>query len=247
MTVEIANTPAPLAKFDFRTQQIRERVAPENAAIYDRIVEKIDAKRVADLQLEWSDAVHDNPLSGFAKYLDLAFWIAEKIERLRKLGINESQKLRILDLGCGAGHFLAVCDAMGHRAVGFDAPMQICSQIAMILEVERHEKLINSREPLGADWGKFDLITAFAVKFDSKGRNQKGWEYWSIDDWQFFLDDIIINHLEMSGRIHLQLNKQLINGVRVTADEVFDYFESRGASVNRKRGTADISAEKLLS
>src|SRR5262245_42679178 len=53
----------------------------------------------------------------FIKYFDVARFVRVNVERARRLGLDKCRGRRILDVGCGFGYFMRVCDYYGHSVV----------------------------------------------------------------------------------------------------------------------------------
>ena len=72
----------------------------------------------------------------YSKYFDLDYWFRYHWRHAKTLGLDQSEKQqRVLDLGCGAGIFLYVCQRMGHPGVGLDIEMPMYQQMAKVLGV----------------------------------------------------------------------------------------------------------------
>jgi len=55
-----------------------------------------------------------------SKYARVGPWLKTNIERAQDLQLHRSSPKEILDLGCGGGFFLYVCQQLGHRGLGLD-------------------------------------------------------------------------------------------------------------------------------
>lgn len=89
-------------------------------------------------------------------------------EFLRHSRLAESLNLdcesrRILDVGCGFGFFVSICDCMGHTVVGLDRDEPIIrrGQEAVWKGGPWVTHEITPALPLPADIGQFDLVTVF--------------------------------------------------------------------------------------
>ena len=240
--------PAPLTKFDQRVREIGSELNPERRKIFDKVMENVDTEQLAELQQLYADRISDNPFAGFTKYLDLPFWVADKIDRAQTLGLHTSGG-RLLDLGTGAGHFLAVCTALGHECIGLDVENKISASLARALNVDRRVLPIMPQIPLPEELGQFDCVTAFAIKFDMIGTDDNGAGiYWTKEDWSYLLRDLTEDRMQLPGLIHLQLNSRLTaSGKRESFSEVLSWFEAIGASVNSSRSEISLRAKESLS
>ena len=77
------------------------------------------------------------------------------------------------------------------------------AEITSLLGVRRVIQRIQAFRPLPDLGGKFDLITAFMICFNSHRRPN----LWGVPEWNFFLDDIA-KHLAPRGRVWLELNRE---------------------------------------
>jgi hypothetical protein len=100
------------------------------------------------------------------------------------------------------------------------------------MKVDRRTWRIQPRKPL-PDLGRFDIVSAFAVKFDAVGRDSEGVHaYWTLEDWDFFLRDVTTHHMRYPGTLHLQLNSRIrADGQRERFDDVLAACRDAGASV----------------
>jgi len=103
------------------------------------------------------------------KYADLKRSLARAWKEAKRLGLDSSPPLDILDIGMDPGFFLYVCKRLGHRGVGLDQPghFPMWQGLRQWLGVRCHiEHAIKSNEKLPADTGRFDLVTAFRDQFN---------------------------------------------------------------------------------
>src|SRR5947199_4711221 len=54
-------------------------------------------------------------------YEDADYWVGVNVKRVQDLWLDRSPPLHILDLGCGPGYFLYLCQMFGHKILGLDA------------------------------------------------------------------------------------------------------------------------------
>src|SRR4051812_25393637 len=70
------------------------------------------------------------------KYLHIEKHLQRSAKYATTLGLHRSRPLKILDLGCGSGYFLAVAKHLGHEAIGIDRPgKEIYDDFVDLLEV----------------------------------------------------------------------------------------------------------------
>ncbi len=177
-----------------------------------RVCEKADLERIDHLRDEMAEALQRDPFCA-AKYADYGFWIPFNVDRIGALSLHRSRPLRILDIGCGAGYFMAAAMACGHDCYGVDAPRTVLTDIearvysemlAAFSCSERVSPLLIERfvaMPTTLPLRDLDLITAFWICFN---RHEQADE-WGAAEWQFFVNDAL-SHLREGGILHLELN-----------------------------------------
>jgi SAM-dependent methyltransferase len=186
---------------------------------------RIDQEKLAAIQAEYAGStVH------YAKYADVRRWLRLNIRRAQDLKLHRCPPKAVLDLGCGGGFFLFVCQQLGHTCLGLDIDeFPLFTQLLELFGVERRVWAIRPFEPLPDLGRKFDLMTAFSIDFNRISK-QDWW--WGPEQWAFFLDDLK-RHLNPGGRVFLGLNPGGRNKEFYTP-ELLEFFLSRGASVERE-------------
>jgi len=225
----------PLAPLVPRIAEVAATIADDaQRALFHRVAGAIDPTAHQALQDKYRSAALTSDPTYMYKYLDLAHWLKDKVARAFAMGLAEDPPLRILDLGTGAGHFLAVCNALGHQTVGVDLEFPLYVDLCALMGVDRRTWRVSPREALPETLGVFDLITAFQVKFDALGFDPaRGHLYWSLDDWDYFLRDVTGRRLRYPGALRLQLNSRLLaDGTRERFGDVLAAFGAVGADVN---------------
>ena len=152
-----------------------------------------------------STYANPNDPIGWPKYVDAWQWIELAIKQARFLQLDRRKPLRVLDIGSGAGYFLFVCKQFGHSVMGLDLdwpPMY--AEMFEILEMPRRVWRIEPFEPLPNLGSRFDLLTGFAVCFNSHGSA----DVWGMKEWEFFLDDVFENIVSKTGEIYFELNPE---------------------------------------
>jgi hypothetical protein len=76
------------------------------------------------------------------------------------------------------------------------------NDLCRFLKVKRTTWRINPFEALPNLGSKFDLVTAFMIKFNQHDLPGQ----WGAKEWQFLLDDLQKNQLKANGRIFLDFN-----------------------------------------
>ena len=97
------------------------------------------------------------------KYMDTEGWLRRLWKPASMLRLTRARKrLRILDLGTGAGHFPFICGYLGHDARGLDRPgSAFYDAMSDWMGVAITRVAIEPFKPLPPFEKKFDLITAF--------------------------------------------------------------------------------------
>ena len=126
----------------------------------------------------------------YAKYFDLDTWFTYHARLVTLAQLNQaSNPKRVLDLGCGSGIFLYLCQCLGHGGVGLDIASDMYRRMAEVLKVEWRVAPVLANTPLDAEFDGFDVISALAIKFDRLDWGPQSDEPWELDEWQFFLRD----------------------------------------------------------
>lgn len=181
------------------------------ASILEPIIEKFYQNNPVDL--------------GPSKYLDLPPWILENLGRVYRLDINKRENLKILDISTGCGYFPYISNYFGNNAEGTDLiDCELYNELINILEIRRQECAIKAFTKLDII-GKFDLVTSFMICFN----NHQSKDLWHIKEWDYFLDNIISDHLNPGGEIFFSFNAENVKEPIDT--ELLDFFKSRNAVV----------------
>jgi len=168
-------------------------------------------------------------VKAWPKYTNVEHWIGRAVDHVRSLRLDREPKLKILDIGSGAGYFLFVLTRLGHQVFGLDLDEPpFYQEMFELLGLERVIWRIKPFEPLPDVRRRFDLITAFAVCFNGHGNET----VWGSSEWRYFLDDLNSRYLNPGGRVFLALNPEPHG--HYTA-ELKNFFLSRGAQIERHR------------
>ena len=229
----------PLADYRERVEEIAETLesSPAVLAIYRKAADRVDPKRVAALQRKYAaDLVDVDPIRLF-KYADLPFWLADKAYIVRQIGLDRCEPRTILDIGMGAGHFAAVCQAMGHTVVGTDIGVPLYDDICEALEQDRRIEPTHLRTPLPDLDMKFDMVTVIWQMFHILRYLPDGnREHWTTDDWAFFLQDLVDRHMRYPGTIYLYLNPNINASGKAFDAPLMRWCKDHGAIVDVTRG-----------
>jgi SAM-dependent methyltransferase len=189
-----------------------------------QLLEPLDQARVRDIQARYASS----PVQ-VSKYADIEAWMKTNIERVQDLKLNQVPPQDILDLGCGGGFFLYICQHLGHRCLGLDIEgFPLFRELIELFGVERRVWAIKAFQPLPDLAHKFDWITGFSTGFNRRADKS----LWGPPEWDFFLNDLR-KHLQPNGKVFFGLNPG--QGGWYYTDELREFFLSRGAEVERER------------
>ncbi len=230
----------PLADYGARIEEIAAQFTPHSRSlrIFRDVVGRVDWPRISEIREHYRSHSEDFRVVGGFKYLDLPYWLADKVRVASSLGLaDEGPARRILDIGMGAGHFAAVCQALGHEVVGTDISVPLYDDICRALQVDRRIAPTRLRTPMPDLEMKFDLVTVIGQVFHTAGRRASGERvHWSPEDWAFFLSDLTDKHMQYPAEIYIHLNpNRYADGVRLDED-LMAWCEVQGAGVDRKQG-----------
>ena len=210
----------PLEVFARRRREIEDIISRQDyKAVFEAAADRIDPEEYTLLQSKWRDKLVNFDQKFIYKYFDVCFWIMDKIARAKRLNLFDRPPLRILDLGTGAGHFPAVCAALGHEVIGLDVEVPLYTDLARLMKVDRRIFRLSPCARL-PELGRFDVITGVAVSFDSLGRDaQSVRRYWSLDEWAYLIRHLSEDRSRYPGRLYFELNFQVL------ADNSLRYHE----------------------
>jgi SAM-dependent methyltransferase len=169
-------------------------------------------------------------------YEDAAYWIGVNVKHVQDLWLDRGPPLHILDLGCGAGYFLYLCQLFGHEGLGLDTDDDaFWGGTTQLLGVRRILARIHPQTPLPDLGKKFDLVTGHRICFHRIARDENGvWKEWTPADWEFFIHDIRTRFLKPHGHLLLDMNPRP-NGSSFFTEELRAFFESQGARIFRSK------------
>jgi len=191
-----------------------------------RVMNSLDANQFSQFRERYKDA--EVAEGGYSKYLDLRKWFCQKLTYVYLVGLHRSRPLKILDLGTGPGYFPYLCALFGHEVQALDLDtVPMYNDLCRFLRVKRTTWRINSFQPLPNLGTRFDLITAFMIKFNQHDLPDE----WSVKEWEFMLHDLQTNQLNPNGRIFLDFNT--CRDGTWFHDSLIKFFVSRSARVYR--------------
>ena len=139
------------------------------------------------------------------KYFNLDGYIGEHVKRAMRLNLHINVGRQVLDIGTGFGYFPYVCEFFGNGAQAIDVSgHDLFDDVTNFLRVKKTHHFINAFEPLPTFDRKFDVINATQIAFvHIRG---SGGKRWGDEEWGFFLDHLINDHLTEKGIISLEFN-----------------------------------------
>ena len=188
-----------------------------------RIVRALESDRLVAICAKYRDA---NPDPGYSKFLDIEFWMRQNLALFEQLDLHPSPRMEILDLGCGAGYFLFLCNYFGHSSWGIDLDeVPMYNDLIDYLGIRRVTWRIESYKALPTFPTRFDMVSALMICFN----NHDSKDLWGPAEWHSLLFDLKSNCLKPEGRIVFQLNRERDGDF---GPGVIDYFKAIGARVN---------------
>ena len=177
---------------------------------YEDFLEKINLEDFGGMQKLYLRKEVEADYRSFLKFLHPTHYLESKMNLACLVGLQDSEPLRILDIGSGAGHFLSIAEFFGHKAIGLDLADDVLKKgdlphpyraICDIFGVKREFGRIESTGEIPEiESGPFDLITAFLPAFNI---HQNG-DPWDEETWEVFFRGVSENWLPNGGRIFFQ-------------------------------------------
>lgn len=165
------------------------------------ILRTVDLEKFKFFQEHYKDA--DPPPGGYSKYLDIRTWMASKLTYIYMLKLHKKKPIQILDIGTGPGYFPYLCSLYGHKVVAIDLDIvPMYNELIKFFHIDRRTWRIVKFEKLPDLGIRFDLVTAFMIKFNQHDRPDQ----WGIEEWRFMLEDLKTNQIVKNGRIFLDFN-----------------------------------------
>jgi hypothetical protein len=192
----------------------------DTARFFEFLLSEVDADEYSLIQEHYRASP-----DGTTKYLDPITWFESKLRTARRLGLDKSPSLKILDLGTGPGHFPVVARYYGHDVTGTDLPGvsggvdntgHLYDSLCGIYRVKRISHVVRPNQPLTGLGDRYDMVTAFLAAFNVDAEKKP----WTRQHWEFFLKDLGNNVTTDRGTVFLVLdNKKL-------TDESWSYLSS---------------------
>ena len=147
----------------------------------------------------------------------------DKLNALNALNLKSASPQKILDIGCGASHFVKLCNSLGHFAQGTEIKPVLETSITEIhnyygtdvfeLEIKRN---IEFTLP-----STYNIITGLRTTFNSGDENIF---HFTTKDW-LFLRDNLFSYLEPKGKVFFKTNlKFLKKDISIAQKEMLSAF-----------------------
>jgi SAM-dependent methyltransferase len=198
------------------------------------VEQKTESAEIFELRNRVAPVLKKDPASA-AKYSEPNYWILLNALRAADLDLHSNPGLKILDIGCGPGYFLAMARALAHEIEGVEAPAEFLTPIereiypaltcTLGVAGAIQPLLIQRFTPLPFSAERFDLITAYWICFNRHRQPDE----WSVEEWRFFTEDAL-RCIRPGGRIFLELNAnpERYGTLRFYDEATRDYFRSLG-------------------
>ena len=193
---------------------------------YKKVIGSIDSNKIAELRIKYADIWEEEK-----KFLNIEYWLRRNFLRVAKLSLHKTSPQKILDIGTGAGYFPYICKFYGHKVIGIDVPdIGLYNDMTDLLNITRVLKPVNVFKKLPDCGMKFDIVTSFRsyFNFDLKGYWKD--EFWGVNEWRFFLEDLANNQLRRNGKVYIILHPRKDN--TYYTKELKDFFLNNGAIVD---------------
>ncbi|MDF8332082.1 hypothetical protein [Novosphingobium cyanobacteriorum] len=209
-----------------RFEASRNRFDQEKARFYRYLRERVDPVRFGEMQEAQLADAKLRPNSDIVKYIDPTLWFESKLKSARQLNLADRATTEILDIGTGPAHFPVVAEFYGHTVIGSDVPYRTTGQLerghlydalAEIYKVRRIPLKVEQFVPLPAFEKRFGLVTAFLAAFNMDADRKP----WTIEAWNFFLNDLRDNVLTQNGEVYMSLADDKLT------PEVWTYLSER--------------------
>jgi cyclopropane fatty-acyl-phospholipid synthase-like methyltransferase len=201
------------------------------------VIAQLPQDRIRAIQEQHSGAIAKG--EHHRKWLNVEFHMQRAARDAIALGLHESEPLHILDIGCGAGYFLAVARHLGHSITGLDkSDNEVFNDFVALMAIPRVIHSITPFAPLPDFPQPFNLITGFEVRFNWKNKRER----WTCDEWRYFLNDGRAR-LAPGGRMRLELNPGKATSYKFLPEETVTRLrEVPGVTIPTNKKTITVAA-----
>jgi len=186
------------------------------AMFYHKILESVNIDEHVLFQNKYLNPNGISKWGNHLKFMHPTRYFDSKYNLAVRLGLIESEKLKILEMGCRGGHFTSIANFIGHDAIGLEAPSEFYQDLCNIWNVPFIEgAILDTGELPLLEKAPFDLITGFSITF-----NKKQGIPWNTNTWDVFISNIKNQWLNDGGRMIIQLSRNS------TSDVVWEHLSS---------------------
>lgn len=137
------------------------------------------------------------------KFLSFSHYMDSKWEHFQRLGLHLKRPKKILDVGCGPGHFQLLSSFFNHDAIGLDLFFEdphVFNCLIKFFGQTRYDHKITSKNFWPDSIDRFDLITVLLCQFDVLEGI-----YWAEETWARFLKETFQHHITSTGIMYISL------------------------------------------
>lgn len=203
----------------------------ECARFFRYLKQRVDSEKFGAMQETYLSDEKLNLNSDTVKYIDPTIWFVSKLALAQQIQLDKRAPVEILDIGTGPAHFPVVAEFYGHSVLGTDIPQRttglqkrahLYDALGDIYNVRRAPLKIEPFVPLTPFEHRFGIVTAFLAAFNVDAEKKP----WSIEAWNFFLNDLRDNVLVEGGEVFMSLTDGKLT------PEVWSYLSARAVFIN---------------
>ena len=183
------------------TEFVKKRLhRKRSVALSNAVIRTLDQAAFDSIYRKYATYFTQTP---YTKYLNARYWLLDAAHRFYRYGLHHLPPgRRFLDIGSGAGYFLAVCRQSGHQVLGLDtSAWPIFNDMIAYFGIDRLEHRIEPGRPLPSFGHRFDVVTAFMTGFNKRADGMP----WDEHEWVPFLSDLR-QHVTDGGTVAIKFN-----------------------------------------
>jgi hypothetical protein len=217
-----------------RCERSSDPIEAEKARFFRYLKDRVDPVKFGEMQAIQLAEGKVRLDSDMVKYIDPTAWFDSKVQAALRISLDRRAPMDILDIGTGPAHFPVVAEFYGHHVIGTDLPYRATGRLERghlydalsdIFKIQRIPLKVEQCVPLPPFDRRFGLVTAFLVAFNLDSERKP----WTIDAWNFFLNDLRENVLTDDGDLFMILSDDKLT------PEVWDYLAERAVFTNPTR------------
>jgi hypothetical protein len=239
----------PLGDLDERIPLFQNRFSsPVARALFEKVIASVDRDMYKAIQRRHAQTV-ESGTSHLNKFLDVPVWVRVHAMAAERMGLLSIPPGRVLDIGSGGGHLLAVCKAYGHEPIGIDVPNPLYSDLFEMYGIRRIDEGVTFGKALPPEVGRHSAIIATGVTFDyhwNRAESARAKKRWTLEEWAGFLEYLTAEHLNFPAIVYLHVNRGGGNRANPFFEPLFRLCESAGAEVEYDFGRARFQLDAPL-